>query len=199
MPLAFYKKDPFLGAFYLSLVEILGEKKAVQLFEAQGIGVNCQTNEKIEKSLVEIIDHTGILLAEEFGEQAARGLLIRSGRASVIFLRHMIDRIAVLGSLENRLEPINRRFQNALKTLASEWEERTGVESVIEQESSRRFLWKMKLENNLQDEYYFPYFLLGILEEFCSWLDARKKYSLAYSGVDRCKKMEILLDIHSCE
>lgn len=180
--------------FYQSLLEILGKEKVDFVFNKKGMDVNGIQNKDSSKPFLSIIDEIGSLLSSEFGEPTGQGLLIRAGRASLVFFRRYYRAVSELGLIENRLKPVNSRFHYSLEKLADLLASELGVQIRIEQVSTQQFLWKMDLAGTSDDnEQFNPFFVFGLLEEFCYWLDARKNYQLSYltSGVGEMAEIGI--------
>ena len=186
--------------YYQSLLEILGEKKARAIFSRMGLS-NPEVNiQELKIPLPNILEGLAAALSNEYGELACQGLLIRMGRASISFFRHHYKSIAALGNIENRLQPIERRFLFSLTALANLVTRETRIEIEVIQENTRQFLWKMFL-NEKKDKKgnLSPYYYFGVLEEFCFWLDARKNYQLSYLADKRKKVVEIAIEIRPQE
>lgn len=175
-------QNPLFYIFYQSLLEILGETQALEVLKQQGLGLPSLDTINLPSSMAEIFSNTGRQLTEEYGDMTSRGLLIRSGRASLIFFRRYYPQLADLGSLENRLIPLEKRFKKSLDAFADLWSQQTGLNSVVELTNRLEFIWRMKLAPANAGQNLTPYFLFGLLEEFCAWLDARKSYRIVFPG-----------------
>jgi len=189
--------NPLFHIYYQSLLEILGEAQATELFKKQGLGLPSISKSNLLPSIAEIFSNIGSQLIEDHGDMTARGLLIRSGRASLVFFRRYFQQLAVLGSLENRLNPLERRFKKSLDSFADLWSQQTGLDSVVELTNRFEFTWRMKLSPVNADQNLTPYFLFGLLEEFCAWLDARKSYQIVYPGAGPDGMVEIVVAVQS--
>lgn len=176
-------QNPVLQCVYLSLLEILGQDQAVNLFKEQKIDPEKLSVDEVSGEVAVIIDQIGDALNREFGQMAAQGLLIRAGRASLVFFRQFLPQVAELGSLQNRLKPVDRRFLQSLKSLAGLWSHETGLSSTVDQVDRGEFRWLMTTPAAKEggNQTLLPYFIFGLLEEFCGWLDARKSYRIVYS------------------
>jgi len=190
-------QNPLVHIFYQSLLEILGEAQALEVLKRQGLGLPSIDTTNLPSSIAEVFSNTGRQLTEEYGEMTARGLLIRSGRASLGFFRRHFSQLADLGSLENRLIPLERRFKKSLDVFAELWSKQTGLDSVVEITNRLEFTWQMKLAPENADQNLTPYFLFGLLEEFCAWLDARKSYRIVFPGPGPEGIVEIAIAVQS--
>ena len=162
----------FIEAICLAAAEILGEKDAYGILKE--IGVSSFSAADTSRF---VMASFGNALARRYGHQVAMGLMIRSGRASLTFLRRFFPVISELGEIENRLKPVNKRFPYSLQILA----DLTGRElkdpvKVVSQ-GGLSFEWQV----STADLSYTPYYHFGLLEEFCYWLDARKNCQIVYA------------------
>lgn len=190
-------QNPVLRSVYLSMLEILGQDQSENLFTEQDIGYPILLETKDPAEVAVVIDRIGESLNRDFGQLAAQGLLIRAGRASLTFFRRFFNQVADLGSLENRLKPVGKRFFHSLESLADLWSRETGLTCTIEKIDQGEFKWLMaspsaKREDN---QTFLPYFLFGLLEEFCVWLDARKSYRIVYSRLEKDEMAELSIAI----
>ena len=191
--------NPVLHSLYLSLLEILGEDKARELFNRQEVDPEKLFKAEAATRPAVIFEKAGTALIEDFGEMAAQGLFIRAGRASLTFIRRFLPEMEELGSLENRLKSIEKRFFHSLLALAGLWSRETGLEAKVEMIDRLEFRWMMAFPPGKGSGILTPYFIFGLLEEFCTWLDARKSYRIVYSAPDEGHEAEISIAIHSQE
>jgi hypothetical protein len=175
-------QNPVLQSVYLSLLEILGQDQAANLFKEQEIDPDILSAGEVIGDASFVIDKIGDSLLREFDQMAAQGLFIRAGRASLVFFRRFFNQVAELGSLENRLKPVDKRFFHSLRSLADLWSHETGLPSTIEQVNQREFKWLMAVPFVIdgRNQTFLPFFIFGLLEEFCVWLDARKSYRIVF-------------------
>lgn len=162
----------FLEAICLASVEILGEKEAFQTLK--GLGMSSFSALDPGRFTMESY---GRELAKRHGDQAAAGLLIRIGRASLIFLRRYYAPIGALGSIDNRLKPIEKRFPDSLKILAGEIDRELGAKIETSAADALTYHWRLDGPGRVLE----PYYHFGLLEEFCNWLDSRKDYQIVYA------------------
>jgi hypothetical protein len=163
----------FLEAICLASVEVLGEKEAFQVLKGMGIS-SFSTLGDSNFSL----ERYGQELSKRYDIQTARGLLIRIGRASLIFLRRYYSDISDLGSMDNRLKPIEKRFSYSLEILAQKVGTEMGTQVQTSAQDSFTYRWRLEVLHPL----FEPYFHFGLLEEFCNWLDSRWDYQIVYSS-----------------
>lgn len=129
-------------------------------------------------SLLAALGDFGIQLANMYDDLTAKGLLIRMGRVSLMTIRMRYPQISNLGSLENRLKPIDRRFTDSLEAVAEWLSQVFGLN--IESEKEESMQYRMLFPPVERDQSYALFFIFGFLEEFCTWLDARKAYRLTF-------------------
>ncbi len=163
----------FMDAVCLASVEILGEKETFQVLKDFGVS-SFSTLDASHFSL----ERFGQALAKRYDVQSAMGLLIRIGRASLIFLRRYFSDIADLGGIDNRLKPVDKRFPYSLNVLADKAGEGLGSQIQAAAVDSATFLWRLRAVNTALE----PYYHFGLLEEFCGWLDSRKDYRIIYAA-----------------
>jgi hypothetical protein len=188
-------RNPVLQSVFFSLFEILGPDKAGDLFKSQGIDPRDLCGSDYQVPVTTVIERIGKDLENEFGELAARGLLIRAGRASLIFFRRFFPEVAELGSLPNRLKPVDRRFLHSLESLAGLWSRKIMYPAGVERVDRGEYRWTLSSKINEKNQALTPFYLFGLLEEFCSWLDARKSYQIVYSEPVRDRKAEISITV----
>lgn len=167
-----YMDAKFLEAVCLASIEILGEKQTFQVLKGLGIA----SYSRLEESRFSL-ERFGRELAARYDPQTARGLLIRIGRASLIFLRRYFSEISELGGIDNRLKPLEKRFPFSLGVLAQKMGEAMGAEIQASVADSQTYKWCL----DAPDAVFEPFYHFGLLEEFCAWLDARKDYQIAYA------------------
>jgi len=163
----------FVDAICQASVEVLGEKETYATLKAMGL----PTLVPADASRFSL-ENMGLALAGKYDPQTAMGLLIRIGRASLIFLRRYFSDISELGSIENRLRPLDKRFQSSLGILAQRVTEELGHPTQVSIQEGLSYTWEVQ---SLRQTYAI-YYHFGLLEEFCSWLDSRKNYQLTYAG-----------------
>ncbi len=161
----------FLEAICLASVEILGEKEAFQVLK----GLGMSSFSALDPSRF-TMERYGRELAKRHDDQVAAGLLIRIGRASLIFLRRYYEPIGVLGAIDNRLKPIEKRFPDSLKVLAGEIGGAMSTKVETSAEDALTYSWRL----DMPERVFEPYYHFGLLEEFCNWLDSRKDYQIVY-------------------
>jgi hypothetical protein len=165
----------FVDAICQAAVEILGEKEAFTTLKEMGF----PTLIPADASCFSLED-MGVVLARKYNPQTAMGLLIRMGRASLIFLRRYFTDISELGSIDNRLKPLDKRFLSSLSVLAERVSSMLGQPVSVSALDALSFIWRVQSP----DQVYTIYYHFGLLEEFCGWLDSRKDYQLVYAADD---------------
>jgi len=194
-------QNPVLQSVYLSLLEILGQNQAEVLFKDQRIGPKSLSAVEVSDEVGAGIEQIGDSLDKDFGQMSAQGILIRAGRASLVFFRRFFPQIAELGDLQNRLKTVDRRFSHSMESLADLWSRETGVLSVVRQVDRGEFIWSMAVKRSAlgKKQAFLPYFVFGLLEEFCAWLDARKSCRIVYSQPENGELAELSISIQSQE
>lgn len=162
----------FIEAVCLAAIEILGEKDAFLILKKTGV----RSFTSFDSSLFSL-EKMGAELARKFDLQISMGLMIRIGRASLTFLRRFFPEISDLGRIENRLNPIDKRFSESLSVLAKTSSDELGTN--IKLECSEKLSYEWHIDAKRQSFAFYYYF--GLLEEFCHWMDARKDYHIVYT------------------
>lgn len=149
----------------------------------------------------DLIEKTASVLVTLYGEDTTRGLLIRMGGASMIFFRKYFSHIAQLGSIENRLKPIDRRFKESLEKFAGVLSNEMGKPISILQRNGRTYEWQVGINDDaFNNQGFVAYFFFGLLEEFCLWLDSRKNYLLNFESANaQNDPIEITIQIRDME
>lgn len=178
---------------YYSLLELLGDEKVDDIFASAGLDPFDLKAPHYFRHGAELLDKVAVELCAFFGEETTRGLLIRMGSASLTFFRKYFPDIAQLGSIENRLKPLDRRFLASLNKLAVVLSGEMGTVFKINSRNATNFEWQN--QKSLVDSnkpILAPYFYFGLLEEFCSWLDSRKNYILNYAADENQKELDLI-------
>ncbi len=171
-----------------SVLELLGEEESDRLFQQTGL------SSLDKQGILFILEALGDAFAQRFDSQTARGLLIRAGRASLIFLRRFEEGIADLGATDNRLKPVVQRFLYSLKELARLFSRPCDMVVNVDLIGQQAFDWHMQVDAPEEMKMDFaPYFFFGLLQEFCEWLDARKNYQLVYTSASGQETGETIL------
>lgn len=165
----------FVDAICQAAVEVLGEKEAFTTLKEMGF----PTLIPADASRFSLED-MGMVLARKYNPQTAMGLLIRMGRASLIFLRRYFSDISELGSIENRLKPLDKRFLSSLGVLAQRVSSELSQPTSVSAQDVLSFTWQVRSAQQTYASYYY----FGLLEEFCTWLDSRKTYQLSCANDD---------------
>jgi len=171
----------FIHAVFQAAIEILGKDEAKTVFTKQGLRM------PLSKGSMDFsLDDFGSDLALAYDTQSAMGLLIRIGRAALTFVRRAFNDIELLGGIENRLKPIVKRFPDSLQKMALVLSRVTGAKMRVEATDPQGYDWLIRLSEKQSPEEWTwkAYFFFGLLEEFCTWLDARKDYRLALAVHD---------------
>ena len=103
---------------YYSLLELLGDEKVDAIFDSADLDPFDLKAPLYFQHGSDLLDKVAVELVHNFGEETTRGLLIRMGSASLTFFRKYFSEIAQLGSIENRLKPLDRRFLASLEFAA---------------------------------------------------------------------------------
>ena len=178
----------FLKILQQSVLEMLGEEESDRLFQSPPL------TSLEEQGILFILEELGSVFAQRFDSATACGLLIRAGRASLIFLRRHEVGIATLGATENRLKPVEQRFLFSLKELARHFTIPRDMIVKVNKTGLLAFSWCMHPDASDGLRMNFtPYFFFGLLQEFCEWLDARKNYQLVYASASGQETGETIL------
>ena len=167
----------FLRSIYEAAVGILGASDSVLIFSA--IIDWDGTNEIPEiKNKPQFLSDLGNEFAIRFQRNTAKGLLYRIGDSSFTYLRRNSEKLIELGSIENRLKPISKRFDYSLGVLAVNLSELTGLKIKDIKKSKNSFC--LGISRNKDDELFSSdlhlFYFSGLLRAFCEWMDSRKEY-----------------------
>jgi hypothetical protein len=171
-----------------SVLELLGEAESNRLFQRS------EQAAPGDNGILSVLETLGGSFEQLYDSETARGLLIRAGRASLIFLRRYEARISVLGAIDNRLKPVEPRFRHSLAELSSFFSHPRDMIVEMDMTGPMAFTWRMRTDaaDGLEMD-FAPYFFFGLLQEFCEWLDARKNYQLIYSSESMQEAVETIL------
>jgi len=169
----------FLKSIYEALKEILGTSDSVLIFSTI---INWNGTGEIPdiKNKPQFLSDLGNEFAIRFQRNTAKGLLLRIGDSSFAFLRRNIKKLVELGSIENRLKPISKRFDHSLSILAEIISALTGLEIKAINKDQNSFC--LVIARNVNDDLFSSdlhlYYFAGLLRAFCVWMDSRKEYFL---------------------
>jgi hypothetical protein len=125
--------------------------------------------------------------AIRFQRNTAKGLLLRIGDSSFTFLRRKLIKLVELGSIENRLKPISKRFDYSLGILAEDLSVLTGLKIKAIKKNQNSFC--LKIARNVNDELFSSdlhlFYFAGLLRAFCVWMDSRKEYFVNVNEEDK--------------
>ena len=189
----------FLRSIYEAAIEILGTSDSVLIFSTiinwDGTGEIPDIKNK-PQFLSDLVNEFAI----RFQRNTAKGLLLRIGDSSFTFLRRKLKELVELGSIENRLKPISKRFDHSLGILAENLSALTGLEINAIRKNQNSFC--LEIARNVNDELFSSdlhlFYFAGLLRAFCLWMDSRKEYfidvneedELGYGGKLVCLKYE---------
>lgn len=170
-------KTLFLRSIYEAAVGILGASDSVLIFSTI-INWDC-TNEIPEiKNKPQFLSDLGNEFAIRYQRNTAKGLLFRIGDSSFTYLRRNSEKLLELGSIENRLKPISKRFDHSLDILAGNLSELTELKIEAIKKTKNSFC--LGISRNKNDELFSSdlhlFYFSGLLRAFCEWMDSRKEY-----------------------
>jgi len=170
-------KTLFLRSIYEAAAGILGASDSVLIISAI---IDWDGTDEIPeiKNKPQLLSDLGNEFAIRFQRNTAKGLLYRIGDSSFTYLRRNSEELLDLGSIENRLKPISKRFDYSLGVLASSLSELTGLKIKAIKKSENSFclgISKSKNDELFSSDLYLFYFS-GLLRAFCEWMDSRKEY-----------------------
>ncbi len=189
----------FLRSIYEAAIEILGTSDSVLIFSTI---INWDGTGEIPdiKNKSQFLSDLGNEFAIRFQRNTAKGLLLRIGDSSFTFLRRNLKELVELGSIENRLKPISKRFDHSLGILAENLSVLTGLEINAIKKNQNSFC--LEIARNVNNELFssdlYLFYFAGLLRAFCVWMDSRKEYfinvneedEVGYSGKFVCFKYE---------
>jgi hypothetical protein len=170
-------KTIFLRSIYEAAIGILGTSDSVLIFSTI---INWDGTGKPPdiKNKPQFLSDLGNEFAIRFQRNTAKGLLLRIGDSSFTFLRRKLIKLVELGSIENRLKPISKRFDHSLGILAEDLSALTGLKIKAIKKNQNSFC--LKIARNVNDELFSSdlhlFYFAGLLRAFCVWMDSRKEY-----------------------
>ncbi len=170
-------KTIFLQSIYEAAIGILGTSDSVLIFSTI---INWDGTGKPPdiKNKPQFLSDLGNEFAIRFQRNTAKGLLLRIGDSSFTFLRRKLIKLVELGSIENRLKPISKRFDHSLGILAEDLSALTGLKIEAIKKNQNSFC--LKIARNVNDELFSSdlhlFYFAGLLRAFCVWMDSRKEY-----------------------
>jgi hypothetical protein len=170
-------KTLFLRSIYEAAIEILGTSDSVLIFSTI---INWDGAGEIPeiKNKPQFLSDLGNEFAIRFQRNTAKGLLLRIGDSSFPFLRRNIKKLAELGSIENRLKSISKRFEHSLGVLAENLSALTGLGIKAIKMSQNHFC--LEIARSVNDDLFSSdlhlFYFSGLLRAFCVWMDSRKEY-----------------------
>jgi len=193
------KETLFLRSIYEAAIEILGTSDSVLILSTI---INWDGTGEIPdiKNKPQFLSDLGSEFAIRFQRNTAKGLLLRIGDSSFTFLRRKLKELVELGSIENRLKPISKRFDHSLGILAENLAALTGLEINAIKKSKNSFC--LEIARNVNDKLFSSdlhlFYFAGLLRAFCVWMDSRKEYfinvyeedEVGYGGKLVCFKYE---------
>jgi len=167
----------FLQSIYGATAEILGKSDSTLIFSTISNWDGTGDPPDIENR-PQFLSDLGNEFAIRFQRNTSKGLLLRIGDSSFTFLRRNSKELIELGSIENRLNPISKRFNHSLGILAENLSKLTGLGIRAIKKSKNSFCLEIAGNNNNElfstDLHYFYFY--GLLRAFCEWMDSRKEY-----------------------
>ena len=167
----------FLRSIYDAAIEILGTSDSVLIFSTI---INWDGTGEIPdiKNKPKFLADLGSEFAIRFQRNTAKGLLLRIGDSSFTFLRRKLKELVELGSIENRLKPISKRFDYSLGILAENLAALTGLEINAIKKNQNSFC--LEIARSVNDKLFSSdlhlFYFAGLLRAFCVWMDSRKEY-----------------------
>ena len=172
----------FIRSLYEAAIEVLGASDSGLIFSAI---VNWDGPGEIQKinNKPQFLSDLGNEFAIRYERNTAKGLLLRIGESSFMFLQKNIKSLSELGSIENRLVPISNRFENSLVILAENLSAISGLEIISKKKNKKTFCLAIGGKNTIKmfsSDLHLFYFA-GLLRAFCVWMDSRKEYDIQVS------------------
>ena len=170
-------KTIFLQSIHEAAIEILGTSDSVLIFSSI---INWDGTGEIPEiqNRSQFLSDLGNEFAIRFQRNTAKGLLLRIGDSSFTFLRRKLKNLIELGSIENRLKPISKRFDYSLSILADNLTALTGLEIKAIKKNQNSFCLEVarNVNNELFSSDLYLFYFAGLLRAFCEWMDSRKEY-----------------------
>lgn len=159
----------FHNSLQQAVIEILGRHEAQKVFSAILGKDDFQLNDPMDPGidlLQGICDEFSIL----YQPNTARGLLLRIGDAAFPILRRKLENLNAMGSIENRVQPFERKFESSIAQLAQILSSVTGIP--VEYDAREGDCYYLRVADGSLRQYFFA----GILRAFGEWLDSRRDY-----------------------
>jgi hypothetical protein len=172
-------KDDYLPD---ALLEILGKQELSALGQKEKIAIEGTAKEKIIHAMVDV-----------YGENLARGILIRAGRAG--FYYWMKGNAEQFGwqTSDFRLLPTRAKIKTGLNDLVNWWKDQRRTEFSVESSSSD---WQITC--SARDAHLTGLeccYFLGIFQEFFSWAGSGKFYPAVETEISRNDTQHHVLNI----
>jgi hypothetical protein len=167
----------FLRSVYEASIEILGRSDSILIFSTI---INWDGSGEIPDidNEPKFLSDLGNDFAIRYQRNTAKGLMLRLGDSSFTLLRRRQKKLHELGSIENRLKTISKRFDFSLGVLSENLSVLTGLNISTIQKSENSYCLEIAGYEN--DELFSSdmhlFFFAGLLRAFCAWLDSRKEY-----------------------
>jgi len=165
---------------YLSVqeaaLEILGRQEAHKIF-GTAFEPNAQAAALSDESALDLIAEISNELSLKYHLNTARGLLLRIGDAAFPKIRRRVAHLNDLGSIDNRLQPLDRRFPIALEILVSVISSVMEIPIALDVQDGH--CYRVNRTRNPEDARTGDldlYLIAGLLRAFGFWLDSRHEY-----------------------
>lgn len=165
---------------YLSIqeaaLEILGRQEAHKIF-GLAFDLNAPATGLGDETALDLISEISNEFSLKYHLNTARGLLLRIGDAAFPKIRRRVADLNDLGSIDNRLQPLDRRFPSALEVLVSVISSVMEIPVVLDVQDDH--CYRVNRSRNPEDARTGDldlYLIAGLLRAFGSWLDSRREY-----------------------
>lgn len=193
-------RKEFLRSIYDASTEILGRLEADNIFTS---AVGCTGKDILDQQSLpsDFLSNLSAEFSIRFQQNTAKGLLIRIGDAAFSFLRKRISGLHDLGSIENRLKPLAKRFADSFEILAENLSGGFGMQINSSMIGEGMYCLEFGERDDLQSSGDLHlYFFGGILRVFGLWLDSRKDYAIDFGKTDSSSgKQRVCLLVRAAE
>jgi len=164
-----YSLSEFHESLQQAVIETLGRQEAQKVFSAI-LGSEVADIENPIDTPIDLLQGISDVFSILYQPNTARGLLLRIGDAVFPKLRRKIESLNDMGSIENRMQPFERKFESSMAQLAEILSSATGIP--VEFDAREGDCYYLRVSDGSLRQYFFA----GILRAFGDWLDSRRDY-----------------------
>jgi len=166
------------GLYEISPSEMIAELQKKYSFDIKLIGNRMKVRQDVAPTFIK---QAAGLYSHHYGCLSARGIIIRSGRASFDYLLNHLDTLDALTSSTYRLLPRPRRIKEGLEYLALLYSGWMNIQIMVS-ENGFMWVWSFQPGGTAADNECQPviYYLLGLVQEFIYWAGGGRIYPITF-------------------